>query len=187
MLSDTCIIDSQELRKNAYSCLQVYRFLSVLQNDYPSFNFWYFAKVLPGIMRGSRFIIIKKVGVDLAGIIIVKKDDNEKKICTLRVLDKFSGKGIASNLLVHAFAILETQQPLISVAETRARIFLPIFDKYGFQLYKRYPSFYHPGISELSFNGFLNEKNNVTAITCMCNYARAESLFGTKKNINVLN
>ena len=134
----------------------IYKSLSSVIQEYPSFTSWYFKKVIPDIRQGKRDIILYSHENRLAGVSIIKVDIDEKKICTLRVFHGFRNKGIGKYLFERSFELLETEKPLITVSESRLPQFSRLFDYYGFRMNKVYPNYYKIGEKEYSFNGELN-------------------------------
>lgn len=133
----------------------IYQCLSFLETEYPSFKVWFYFKVLPGIARGERTIILNKNLSEIAGISILKKSINENKICTLWVNKKYQAKGIGQNLLENSIEILKDGKPLISVSESRMGEFRPLLEKFNFSLKNSYLSIYKKDAFEYSFNGYL--------------------------------
>lgn len=109
--------------------------LKILNNDYPGILEWYTSKVKPEIEKDnkSREIILAFADKELAGIAILKKDSYEKKICTIRIRERYRKKGIGRRLFEEAFEWLETRLPLITISETNHRAFLKIISDYKFK------------------------------------------------------
>ena len=81
------------------------KLLSDLENEYPDFNSWYFNKVIPGIFQGDRCVVLKQIKEEFVGIAILKRDRDERKICTLRVTNNIKGNGIGSALITDAISL----------------------------------------------------------------------------------
>ena len=92
----------------------------------------------------------------VAAVLILKNAD-EKKICTLRVAENYRNQGIATALLKIAFKELQCAKPIITVSSYHIDEFKSLLEKNGFVLYKEYMNYYKQGITEYSFNGPLNE------------------------------
>jgi GNAT superfamily N-acetyltransferase len=133
----------------------VFGLLDQLSAFYPKFSSWYQDKVVPGILAGTRRILVRRIDGNLAAIAIVKLTDEEKKLCCLRVLPNYQGTGVGIKLFEDAFAALETDRPLLSVAEEQIPRFKRVFDHFGFELSERYRDIYRPNKDEYSFNGLL--------------------------------
>ena len=91
-----------------------------------------------------------------AAVLILKNTD-EKKICTLRVAEDYRNQGIATALLKVAFKELQCARPIITVSSYHIDEFKSLLEKNGFVLYKEYIDYYKQGIVEYAFNGPLNE------------------------------
>lgn len=133
-------------------------FLSVrdLEEEYPNFKNWFYQIVVPGLVDGTRSIIAVVCHNEIAAILILKNSD-EKKICTLRVSEKYRNLGIGSKLLKVAFKELQTSMPIITVSDKHKHEFENVLEKNGFVLEKAYPNYYLNGVIEYSYNGLLNE------------------------------
>ncbi len=98
--------------------------------DYPLHCDHYFCKYVPGIYDGEREIIACYVGGEMAGVIILKKDKEEAKVCTLCVGEKYRKMGIATELLEKSFGWLGTTKPLITIADHKLDQFSRVIRKY---------------------------------------------------------
>jgi hypothetical protein len=121
---------------------------------YPGFVRWYQSKVEPGLLSGKRKIILRASHGRLAGLAVVKMAE-ERKLCCLRVLPAFQGTGVGVRLFKHAFEVLGTEHPLLSVADQRLPIFDKVFEYFGFEVGAEYPDLYRANSVEYSFNGTL--------------------------------
>jgi ASC-1-like (ASCH) protein len=126
--------------------------------DYPKHFEWYWAKQIPRVFDGTGEVIVCTVGPDIAGVAFLKKDSNEKKICTFLVLEKYRGMHIATKMLEEAFKFLETTKPLITLADYKLPMFKHIIEKYGWELTQTMEAgYYNNSSSELVYNGTLPE------------------------------
>lgn len=89
---------------------------------------------------------------DLKGVSIIKNTQEEKKICTLRVMEKYQNRGIGLRLFEKSFETLQTRFPLLSVSEEKYPDFKKIFDYYGFKLTSIKENYYRIGKKEFFFN-----------------------------------
>lgn len=126
-----------------------------LRGTYPNFDNWLSTKVLPGVTKGERTIIVEERQGHPVGLLILKHTDKERKLCTLRVRPEFEYQGIGVRLFSKAFEILETTHPLLSVSETALPKFERIFDYFAFACEASYQDLYLPRVQELSYNGLL--------------------------------
>jgi GNAT superfamily N-acetyltransferase len=91
--------------------------LSYLETIYPGFRYWFDNKVQPGIGAGTRYLDVIEYDGRLAGIVIAKNEDGEKKLCTIWVHPDFRGRGVGIRLIRAACLWLGTNRPLASVSE----------------------------------------------------------------------
>ena len=91
--------DLSPSEQNLYR-IKLYSFLRRLVLEYHNFNKWY-QKLFTddGTLNADREIILCQIKDEIAGIIILKRQTDERKICTLRVAKKFQNQGIASRLV----------------------------------------------------------------------------------------
>ena len=150
-LEDTSII---------YGKSQVEFFLRDLRESaYPNINIWY-KKIIAEINNYPKnremFICLsnEKNLLSISGLMILKKTDDEKKICTLRVKENYQRKGIGSELIQKAFDFLETEKPLITVPGKSEKVFSKIFNKYGFEKADEIRDLYLKNTKEHIYNGF---------------------------------
>ncbi|EGO0810624.1 GNAT family N-acetyltransferase, partial [Campylobacter lari] len=112
---------AMEIKKDEVYLL--YHYLKEAKAYYPNFDIWYYTNVVPSINNGSKQIITISENNVIKGISIVKLQD-EKKLCTLKVMDNYQNKGIGIRLFEKSFEILKTTKPLLSVSEEK----LPVFE-----------------------------------------------------------
>lgn len=136
--------------------VDVFNFLSDLQNEYGDFKQWFYSKVISGLSQEERIVYVVKDYNAIVAVLILKCAE-EKKICTLRVAKNYRRQGLATWLLKIAFQELQCTNPIITVSSYHIKEFEPLLRKNGFILYKEYPDYYKDGISEYAFNGPLNE------------------------------
>lgn len=133
---------------------ECYRKTDFIVPDYPYHFEWYFTKTIPAIFNGSRDIFAAIYEGKVVGVLIAKKEKNEKKICTLWVDKNMRNKHIATLLLESSFKFLGTTKPLISIADYKLDLFLGIITKYGWIETQKLPGYYNNS-TEIVFNGTL--------------------------------
>lgn len=122
--------------------------------DYPQYFNWYWKKTVPAIFKGTRDILMATVNEKVAGVIFLKKERGEKKICTLFVLEEYRRQGIATALLEEAFKYLGTTKPLASIADYKLDQFSSIINKYNWKKTQILSDSYYNNTSrEIVFNG----------------------------------
>src|SRR5436190_8088055 len=97
-----------------------------LQTFYPQFGPWFWEKVVPGLGNGSRRILPVHAGEKLAGIAILKRIPEERKICTLWVAPFARKIGVGTHLLNDSLIWLECDKPLITVCQERLHELQPL-------------------------------------------------------------
>lgn len=108
-------------------------FLSILREDYPGFEKW-LKRVFIEIPLGRRVVVLDTDNGVIRGLAILKNTTGEKKVCTLRVGEKYRRQGIGTRLLRESYRILGTDRPLLTVSERNIDSFMPFLAKEGFEL-----------------------------------------------------
>ena len=141
---------------------EVYNYLMDLEQSYPGFKSWYNETVLREMYQenSGREIILSisyfdETPLGLTGIAILKKTAEEKKICTFRINEKYRKLGIGTELFTECLKFLETDKPMLTVAEDRLEMFQPLIKKYNFEETQRLEDYYVKGSVEHVFNGIL--------------------------------
>jgi GNAT superfamily N-acetyltransferase len=130
--------------------------LAPLKATYPGFSNWYWSKVVPGVLRGTR-AILRQGPVDApSGLAIVKRDAAENKICTLWVSEAGRGRGLGHDLLKEAIDWIGDDRPLFTVPAQRYDEFQPLMKRFCFEETARLNSLYRPGVVEHIYNGQFN-------------------------------
>ncbi|OJF75867.1 MAG: hypothetical protein BKP49_10440 [Treponema sp. CETP13] len=133
----------------------IYMTLTQLDGEYPHFKNWYYQKVKQDLLKGERNILFNFYDDYIAGVAILKNNLYEKKICTLRVDERFQKNGIGTSLMLNSFYYLNTQTPIITVNSIKERQFRPLFTRFGFEKAEEYQNYYSFGSKEISYNGCL--------------------------------
>lgn len=147
-----------EVEANIYY-IQILMFLKRLKREYPEFNDWYKQLYINNMnLKKNREILICKVNDSIAGVSILKSDENEKKICTFRVKEEFQGNGIGKKLMEKSFEYLNTDKPLITIHKSKQRQFQQMFEYFNFKLEQENKNYYKLFNTELAYNGELPKK-----------------------------
>ena len=95
-------------------------------------------------------------GFQIVGLSMLKKTEDESKICTLLINEEYQRKGYSSLILEDSFAFLGTEKPLITIPEKRLDEFSKIIQAYGWVASETTDSYYSP---EVIFNkpNYLNK------------------------------
>lgn len=138
-----------------YLAYKIYNLTSSISEYYQDYENWYWTKQIPRINSEERNILFirnpdnKK---EIIAITCLKKDESERKICTLYVKDEYRNKGLGSLIIEESFKWLETNKPLITIPEYKLNEFIPIIEKYHWNLTEIINGLYHPNYKELFFN-----------------------------------
>ena len=131
---------------------------------YPNIDVW-FNKVINEINNHPEnremFICLSNNdgSPSVLGLVILKKTHCEKKICTLKVDERYQKKGIGSALILKAFDFLETDKPLITVPEEYENMFSKILNKFEFKKTDEIHGLYRENKIEYIYNRHLNDVN----------------------------
>lgn len=134
--------------------IDLYNHISTLEQEYPHFKEWYYTTVLPETSVGLRKIIVAHIDNSFAGVLILK-DSDEKKICTLRVAPEYRGNGLGHQFMSIALCELNTEHPLITVSDKHIAEFKNLLHDYDFKFTEMYFERYIKNRYELAFNGHL--------------------------------
>ncbi len=123
---------------------------------YPGFAQWFDSRVTPGLLSGERAILLEYRDGRLGAAAIIKHDAQEKKLCCLRVAEPLQSSGLGVRLFERSMAELQTERPLLSVADESVEQFDRIFRYFGYDLTEEYEGLYRPRHTEFVFNGTLH-------------------------------
>lgn len=153
-------LDSLSLRRDSEKAKGVLAEVELRLNDlnyfYPSFSSWFNTKVLPNIATGERTILTEYRNGELAGLAILKDSETEKKLCCLRVFERYQSSIMGIRLFEKSFEILNTSLPLLSVSEEQLSSFQRVFNYFGFSLEATLEGYYRPNKREFVYNGSLS-------------------------------
>ena len=144
---------------------KIYMITDFICEDYPKYKEWYFTKQLPAIAGEERNILFVRNPENQDEIIsmaCLKRDEEEKKICTLYVSDKCRRLGIGTSIIEDSMKWLGTTKPLITLADYKLEMFKPIIDKYDWELTEIVSGLYNDRSQELCFNGTLIKNSEDT-------------------------
>ena len=145
---------------------KIYMVTEFIGNDYPKHKEWYFTKQLPATInsdeRNILFVRNPKNDNEIISVACLKRVEEEQKICTLYVSDKFRGLGIGKAIVEESMKWLGTTKPLITFADYKLEMFKPIINKYGWELTETISGLRNDRFQELCFNGTLTKNNDET-------------------------
>ena len=110
---------------------EIYLLTDYNRLQYPDYYKWYYRKNLPRILSGNGEAIFYLDGFQIVGLSMLKKDEEEKKICTLLINNEYRKQGFSSLILEDSFKFLETETPLITIPEKRLEEFSKIIETYN--------------------------------------------------------
>lgn len=157
------IISNEEIINLA---TKIYNITAFVNKDYHKYKEWYFTKQLPATLNGENrnilFVRNPENYHEIISMACLKKDEEEKKICTLFVSDKYRGLGIGTAIIQKSMEWLGTTKPFITLADYKLEMFKPIIEEYDWKLTEIVSGLYNDEFQELCFNGTLTEDREET-------------------------
>lgn len=138
---------------------KIYDITDFICEDYPHHKQWYFNKQVPRVFTPNGEILFARAEGNEDQIIAVaclKKDEIEKKICTLYVSPRFRGQHLGTKMIEESMKFLETTKPLVTIADYKLPMFQAIIDKYDWQLVEIVTGLYRK--DEFCYNGRLTQE-----------------------------
>ncbi len=143
---------------------KIYMITNFICDDYPKHKEWFFTKQLPATINGDErnilFVRNPKNYNEIISMSCLKKDDEEQKICTLYVSNKYRGLGIGNAIFEESMRWLGTTKPFATLADYKLEMFKPIINKYDWKLTEVVSGLYNDRSQELCFNGKLTKAND---------------------------
>lgn len=153
---------------------QIYNITDFICEDYPQYEEWYFHKQLPRIFTPNGeilFIRNDKKCEEIVAMACLKKDEVEKKICTLYVSEKYRGQHLGAKIIEASMKFLDTTKPLITLSDYKLPMFQPIIEKYEWKLTEVVSGLYNDRVKELCYNGHLVKNvNKINSKTLLKKY-----------------
>jgi hypothetical protein len=143
-------------------------FLLPLSANYPDFEHWFLTRVVPGLRDETRRLIRIDRDGRLIGIGIGKKDDVERKICTVRIAQSHFGRGMGLRIFDSLLSWLGTDQPHLTISETNLPAFERIFDYYRFQITSAHRGLYVRDTIEFGYNGRESVSTALSRLSAPC-------------------
>lgn len=131
---------------------EVWQFIEPLSNEYPEIRQWFNDKVQPGVLCGTRKLFTVERDDRLVAVAIAKREDGERKLCSVRVAPEMYGKGLGVRLIEEAMGWLDERYPLLTVSEEKIGAFARIFDYFGYRQTRATVGLYRPGRTEFTYN-----------------------------------
>ena len=101
--------------------------------QYPEYLKWYYTKAIPRLFNNTGEIVIELDNFFIKGLSVLKKTENETKLCTLYVDDMYRNNGLGESLLAKSFDILETSKPKLTIPEHNLKQFSHFIDIYDWK------------------------------------------------------
>lgn len=139
-------------------CNNLYDLTDFVNEDYPRHKSWFYQKQLPETLsgRGRDIIYATDENKNYMGVVFIKKDEIEKKICTLFVDEKFRRLGVGTKLIEKAMQVLGTTTPVITIADYKLPMFENLIKKYKWKQTEVVKGLYNDKHAELVYNGYLS-------------------------------
>ena len=113
---------------------QILNLTKPINDTYPQYTKWFMKKFIPGLKKKERMYIVAQDNDNtLAGCVLIKNTQEEKKICTIFVDPKFRRRGLGKKLMSQALTELG-EHPLITVSSRNLPSLSPLLKQYGFHL-----------------------------------------------------
>lgn len=128
---------------------EIYLLTDYNKLQYPDYYKWFYQKNIPRILNGEGEAIFYLDGFNVVGLSMMKKDELEKKICTLLINEEYRKLGYSKQILEDSFEYLGTDKPLITIPENRLDEFKSIITAYDWMESKIITDYYSP---EVIFN-----------------------------------
>ncbi|VEB24404.1 GNAT family N-acetyltransferase [Avibacterium volantium] len=133
---------------------------SILPSEemYPGISDWFDKKVKSEVSNNPKereilLVTTKEHNrLKIIAILILKNKNGEKKICTIRVDEKYRKQGIGNALFDKAFKYLDTDSPLITVSEECDPSLKKLLKKYNFKQTSKKKNLYREGKLEYFYN-----------------------------------
>ena len=133
---------------------EIYLLTDFNHRQYPDYYKWFYMKIVPRIFNNTGEMIFYLDGFNIVGLAILKKDEVERKICTLLIAEEYRRKGYGKKIVEDAIAFLETSTPLITIPKKRIEEFSNIINAYNWQETNQTNDYYS---KEIIFNEFENK------------------------------
>lgn len=128
---------------------EIYKLTDYNHKQYPGYLQWFYGKSIPRVFNKTGDMLFYLDGYQIVGLSILKKDSDEKKICTFMISEDYRKKGYSKLLLEESFKLLGTEKPVITIPEFRIPEFQSIIDAYDWKQTGKIGNYFSP---EYEFN-----------------------------------
>ena len=151
------ILSSMRDKNFSRAANEIYLLTDYNKHQYPGYFKWYYQTNIPRILSGEGEAIFYLDGFQIVGLSMLKRTNDEAKICTFFIDEEYRKRGYSSLLLEDSFGYLGTESPIITIPENRLDEFSKIIEAYGWVPTETTDKYYSP---EVVFNNskVLNRK-----------------------------
>ena len=143
------ILSSMRDKNFSRAVNEIYLLTDYNKLQYPEYFKWYYQTNIPRILSGEGEAIFYLDGFQIVGLSMLKRTDDEAKICTFFIDEEYRKRGYSSLLLEDSFGYLGTESPIITIPENRLDEFSKIIEAYGWVPTETTDEYYSP---EVIFN-----------------------------------
>lgn len=140
---------------------EIYQIFKKISKDYPNNKKWYYEKQIKGVINNQRDILFITKNEKIIAVACLKKDEFEKKICTLYVEETYRNQKIGSHLVEESMKLLETSTPFITISAKNIFLFTPLIKKYNWVIKEKVNGIYNSDETEICVNGYLTKNKNL--------------------------
>lgn len=141
-------------------CDKLYDMTDFISKDYPKHKSWFYQKHMPAVFvpeSGRDIVVAFDENKKIYGTAFIKRDEFEKKICTLFVKPESRGLGVGTLLVEKSMEILGTTKPMITFADYKLPMFKRLIEKYDWEKSEEVSGLYNDKYVELVYNGSLTK------------------------------
>ena len=113
------ILSSMRDKNFSRAANEIYLLTDYNKHQYPGYFKWYYQTNIPRILSGEGEAIFYLDGFQIVGLSMLKRTDDEAKICTFFIDEEYRKRGYSSLLLEDSFGYLGTESPIITIPENR--------------------------------------------------------------------
>ena len=118
------ILSKMKNKNFSKATYEIYLLTDYNRLQYPEYYKWYYQKNLPRILAGNGEAIFYLDGFQIVGLSMLKKSENESKICTFLINEEYSRRGYSKLILEDSYEYLGTERPLITIPKKRLDEFI---------------------------------------------------------------
>ena len=143
------ILSSMKNKNFSRAANEIYLLTDYNKLQYPEYFKWYYHTNIPRILDGEGEAIFYLDGFQIVGLSMLKRTEDESKICTFLIDEEYRKKGYSKMILEDSYDYLGTERPLITIPEKRLDEFSKIIEAYGWVPTETTDEYYSP---EIVFN-----------------------------------